>query len=198
MRLFSALLLCITVLAGCAATGPRTATQEDVAGLTQALLALSPDVDATEAAQAAQWAFRQTQELAQAYEITDAPLVHNAKVNAGLKPRGLCYHWAEDMEAAFKAQSFETLDVTRAIANSENRLLIDHSTSVIIAKGAQMSEGIIIDPWRWGGRLFWSPVRADTRYDWIPRLDVLRKRGLVRYAHRSEGSQAAPPSDLTD
>ena len=39
-----------------------------------------------------------------------------------------------------------------------------------------MYDGIVLDPWRYGGVLFWSPLVEDTRYEWVPREVVLEKR----------------------
>jgi len=90
----------------------------------------------------------------------------------GVKPRGLCWHWAMDMEARLKRERFETLQMHRAVANANN-IRLEHSTAIISAKGDPMDEGIILDPWRKGGRLFWSHLRDDTRYRWVPRAQVL-------------------------
>lgn len=188
-------LICLLTLTACAAKGPPPGTTRDVAALAASIRSLSPQVDPAEAQRAAHLSYSTTFALARAYQITDPALIHNAKVNAGIKPRGLCYHWAEDIEARLNAEGFQTLEIKRAIANSNTRLLIDHSTAVIVAKGAAMEDGIVIDPWRDGGRLFWSPLRADTRYTWLPRMQVLRDKGRIHYVQRTPGSLAAPPSD---
>ncbi|WP_432816933.1 hypothetical protein [Sulfitobacter sp. JB4-11] len=188
-------LLSLVVLAACTSGPPPRGTAPEIAALASEIRTLSPQVDPAEARRAATIAYDQTHSLALAYQITDSPLVHNAKVNAGTKPRGLCYHWAEDMERRLNAEEFRTLDLKRAIANSETRFLIEHSTAVITAKGTSMEAGIVLDPWRNGGRLFWSRVATDKRYDWLPREEVLRRRGQIRYAQRPDGSRAAPPAN---
>ncbi|MEX3315284.1 hypothetical protein [Sulfitobacter sp. PS-8MA] len=160
---------------------PPPGTEREIAALAQAIEGLSPAVDPEEAARAARIAYRHTHALAIAYEITDPPLIHNVKVNSGRKPRGLCWHWAEDLEKRLKAEGFATLDMHRAIANGDTRLLIDHSTAIISAAGAPMQAGLVLDPWRGSGELFWSPVLSDPRYDWEPREEVLRRNGRVRY-----------------
>ncbi|MEM7471194.1 MAG: hypothetical protein AAF340_07570 [Pseudomonadota bacterium] len=163
--------------------------QESVLGET--LLALDPSVDPLEANRAAALAYRHTATLAREYEIEDGPILHNIKVNRGTKPRGLCWHWAEDLETRLAQEGFETLQLHRAIANFDNWRL-EHSTVIISAKGAVMYDGIVLDAWREGGTLFWSPVRADTRYNWTPRQEVFdwkRERGLltVRYVEAAGG-----------
>lgn len=174
-------LAAVLVLTACASQGPDRGTPREEAELARAIAALSPSVDSAEARDAARLAYLYTFQLARAYQITDPPLIHNAKVNAGTKPRGLCRHWAEDMERLLNDAGFETLEVHRAIANADNALRIEHSTAVISARGAPMQSGIVIDPWRRGGSLFWSRVGDDSRYAWHLREDVLRARGQVRY-----------------
>lgn len=186
-------LILVTLLVACGTKGPVRGTDTDVAALSASLRALSPDVDPAEAYRAAALTYETTHRLAIEYQITDPALIHNAKVNAGQRPRGLCYHWAEDLQAALDSQGFETLDTSRAIANAENPILIDHSTTIIVAKGAPMESGVVVDPWRYAGRLFWAPVLEDTRYDWRPRMEVLRQFGRIRYVQRTEGSLAPLP-----
>lgn len=185
-------LLGFSLLAACAAPPPGDAghgaplkpglgpgTPGEIAALTAAIRELGPDVDPKEAARAARIAYTHTFTLARQYQITDGPLIHNTKVNMGSKPRGLCWHWAHDMEKRLKEEGFRTLDMHRAIANSQNWRL-EHSTAIVSAKGDDFDEGIVLDPWRKGGILFWSPVLADTRYGWEKREVVLaRKRGLL-------------------
>lgn len=167
-------LLATAPLAACV-SAPPPASRADVDALAESLAALAPSVDSEEAIRAARLAYARTEELRRAYQITDPPLVHNAKVNMGLRPRGLCWHWAEDMEAALRAQHFKTFSLHRAIANATT-LRIDHSTVIISARGADMFDGIVLDPWRKGGVLTWNPVTSDPHYKWVPRAKVFADR----------------------
>lgn len=182
VRALQILGLCLA-LAGCGVAPEKraSATTLEISQLAQEIRALGEGVDPAEAERAARIAYQHTRELAIQYQIVDPPLVHNTKVNMGLKPRGLCWHWAEDMEKRLKAENFETLVLYRAIANADNPYRIDHSTAIIAAKGEGMYEGIVLDPWRKGGYLFWDEVRDDTRYEWIPRELVLdaKRRQLI-------------------
>lgn len=165
-------------ISGCTAKQIQPVTQNKIDGLTQHLLSLDPNVDPNEARRAAEVAYTYPPQLAKAYEITDPPLIHNAKVNNGSRPRGICVHWAEDMEARLKKENFKTLQIHRAIADPDNPFRIDHSTAVISARGDNMYDGLVLDPWRTGGSLHWAPVREDTRYNWAPRSEVLRKKAI--------------------
>jgi len=96
----------------------------------------------------------------------------------------LCFHYATDMQARLEQEGFKTLEILRAIAEPTKAFhFIDHSTAVIAARGDGIYDGVVLDAWRYGGDLFWSPTVEDTRYGWEPRMQVLeRKRaaaGLV-------------------
>lgn len=168
----------LVVISACTAKQIPPVTQDSIDGLTQHLLSLDPGVDPAEARRAAEVAYTYPPQLAKAYEITDPPIIHNGKVNNGTRPRGICVHWAEDMEARLKQENFKTLQIHRAIADPLNPFRIDHSSAVISAQGHSMYDGLVLDPWRTGGSLHWAPVREDTRYNWAPRLEVLRKKAI--------------------
>ena len=174
-------LLALTVFAACGSLHsggtPPAGTPDQVAQLAATILALGPEVDPQEAERAAHIAYAYTHTLALRYQITDPPLIHNTKVNMGTKPRGLCWHWAHDIEKRLKEERFQTLDLHRAIANSRS-LRLEHSTAIISRRGDDFTRGIVIDPWRYGGVLAWMPVRDDARYVWELRdLVLARKRG---------------------
>lgn len=172
-------------LAACAPGPSEGPVPEDqVAALAQGLLALSPGIASSEARRAALLSYSHTAALAQAYRITDGPIIHNRKVNRGERPRGLCKHWAEDMSTRLAQEGFATLDVTRAIANANNPFRLEHSTTVLTPRGAAMEAGMVIDPWRLGGRLHWDTVRQDTRYKWRPRAVVLEEKRQRLLAER--------------
>ncbi|MGR3761552.1 hypothetical protein ACUXV3_15670 [Roseobacteraceae bacterium NS-SX3] len=175
--------LCTLALAACGA--PPSATQGDVGRLAAAMRSLGPEVDPEEARRAAEIAYSYGAQLAQDYEVTTAPILHNTKVNTGLKERGLCVHYAEDMEARLKQENFRTLTLLRAIAEPKSEFRIDHSTAVIAAKGGGIYDGIVLDPWRYGGALFWSPTTEDTRYNWEPRMKVLQRKYQRRLAREA-------------
>lgn len=169
-------LLALLIVTGCASDvtstkGPPPGDEADIAALTHAIRALGPQVDPEEAARAARITYQYTHQLAIEYQITDPPLIHNTKVNLGLKPRGLCKDWADDIEARLRQEDFRTLALHRAIANATN-LRIEHSTVIVTARGDDMFDGIVLDPWRYGGVLYWGKVTEDPKYVWVPRAEV--------------------------
>jgi hypothetical protein len=119
-------LLAAVVLMACGA--PQEKAPADVAGLAQALISLDPAVDPAEAARAAEISYNHSLVLRRDYHVTDSALMHNAKVNQGLRPRGLCWHWADDLQTRLRQEEFQTLDMHRAIANHDT-ILIEHSIS---------------------------------------------------------------------
>jgi hypothetical protein len=177
-------LLLVLVLGGCAtrpAGPPPEASRDDIAALAAALKGLGPAVDPAEAERLAEIAYSHTRELAIAYEIEDPPLIHNMKVNMGIKPRGLCKDWADDMEARLRQEGFQSFTLHRAIANHDKPFRIEHSTVIVSARGADMFDGIVLDPWRLGGILWWGKTREDPEYEWVPREEVFAyKRRLLR------------------
>jgi len=185
-------LLVITILAGCATTspgGPPPPNQQEILELAQVIRALGDDVDPEEADRAAHIAYEYPLQLAQEYQVTDSALIHNMKVNNGTRPRGLCWHWAQDMETRLKQENFQTLDLHRAIANSNMLLRIDHSTVIVSSRGDTMYEGLVLDPWRYSGELHWTPPREDSSYAWRPREEVLaEKRERLVARNRSTNS----------
>ncbi len=170
-KLFSSLLILMAILliGGCA---PKpSANGPDVEGLANAIQALGPNVDPAEAQRAANIAYSHSLRLKQEYRVTDSAIVHNAKVVNGFRERGLCNHWAEDMLKRLRQENFRTLDLHWATSPPTTFRIIHHS-ALISAKGDSMYEGIILDPWRYSGALFWAPTKADDRYNWRPRMEV--------------------------
>ena len=170
-------LIAAVFLSGCGATPPHPTelppvTQQEVLDLTNGILALGENIDPEEAERAARIAYEYPRQLAVEYGITDSPLTHNSKVNLGYRPRGLCWHWADYLEARLAQENFQTLDLHRSIANSHKPLRIEHSTVLVGRKCSTLYETLVLDPWRNGGLLFGAPPLEDKRYEWLP-LDVV-------------------------
>ena len=171
--LFALLLL----LAGCATIGehpglPEPVAQQRIDELGRAIAALDESIDANEARRAAIVAIEYSNQLARQYDVTTSPLVHNLLVNLGIKSRGLCIHWTEDLLARLQQENFHSLDLHWAIANHDAAFRIEHSTVVISARGDSLYRGMVLDPWRDAGRLFWAYTLQDEVYPWQPQAQV--------------------------
>jgi hypothetical protein len=93
-RLPLVLLLLLPVLNGCAVSKPHAELPPDIAKqrigeLQLAILALGDGVDTDESLRAAKIAFEYSKQLARKYEVTDSAIVHNLKVNLGIREPAL-------------------------------------------------------------------------------------------------------------
>ncbi|MEO1573346.1 MAG: hypothetical protein AAFU65_00115, partial [Pseudomonadota bacterium] len=105
-------------------------------------------------------------ELAETYRLTSPPITHNVLVNMGLRPRGLCTHFAEDLLRRLDALELKTLDLYWAVAFPTKPFRLEHSAALVSAQGRGFESGIVLDAWRDSGELFFAPVTEDTRYAW--------------------------------
>lgn len=165
------------MLQACASTNPAVSLppvveQQRIAELQQAILALDANVERSEARRAATIAIEYPLELAEQYEIDDSPLVHNMLVNLGLKPRGLCVDWTADLITRLREERFHSLDLHWGVANHDSLFRIEHSTVIISARNHHLDQGVVLDPWRNSGNLFWSPTLEDPGYEWHPHAEV--------------------------
>lgn len=171
------LMLVLSLLASCAGTQspselPPEVAQRRISDLNRDLLALDGEIDASEAQRAARIAIEYTQQLALEYEITGSPIVHNLLVNLGAKPRGLCVDWTSDLLARLQQEHFYSLDLHWGIANYENAFRLEHSTVIVSARGDTLYRGLVLDPWRHSGHLFWVPTLQDPEYEWRPQAEI--------------------------
>ena len=133
--------------------------------LTHALLALDPAVSEIEAASMARSAVTHTATLGQRYQVVRPPELHNLLVKIGLKKRGLCYHWTEDLMMHLNELLPHRLQLQRVVAN-QGSLLHEHHSVVVTSREKPLAEGIILDGWRGSGRLVWKTVGED-RFTWV-------------------------------
>ncbi|MCP4980237.1 MAG: hypothetical protein GY935_07045 [Gammaproteobacteria bacterium] len=176
------LTLVMALQANCASTKPQLELpplleQQRIRDLNHSILALGEDIDASEAQRAARISIEYTRQLAHEYEISSSPVFHNLLVNLGVKPRGLCVHWTSDLLTRLQQEQFHSLDLHWGIANYETTFRLEHSTVIISARGNSLYQGLVLDPWRQGGELFWSNTLEDSSYQWKPQAEIhARKR----------------------
>jgi hypothetical protein len=186
-RLF--LLVLPVLLVGCVGQMPR-GTNSPTA-LANALVALAPTVRPDEANRVAEVAYARSRELAREYRIVGPAIFQNGLVNIGLREKGLCYHWTEDLLAALQPLNLKTLEIHWAVAHRGN--FLESNALVLTARGQALEQGIVLDGWRHAGRLYWNAAAADRAFGWHEdrsdyaraRLAAATKAAARRKAHRS-------------
>ncbi|MCK5917559.1 MAG: hypothetical protein KAG34_04000 [Cocleimonas sp.] len=140
--------------------------KRSINGLARALLALGPNTSKAEADAIAYDAIVYPMILANQYNLVYPPQLQNILVNGKRRDRGLCWQWADDMTAHMKKKNLKTFDLLRGTAN--RRLKNEHNSLVVVAKGAHFYSGIMLDPWRNSGDLYWEKVTndEDPQYTW--------------------------------
>ena len=129
------------------------------------LAMLSPTVRVDEAEKLALCAYKTSRRLAREYRVVFPPALNNILINTGGRNRGLCYHWTEDLMLQLDALKLETLELHWGEAFA--RTFSENNGVVVTAKGQPFGQGIVLDAWRYQGRLYWGPVRKDPEgYPW--------------------------------
>lgn len=104
--------------------------------------------------------------LKKKYKSFFIPLVHNMLIDVGMKKRGACKHWAEDLLTFLRTIDRKYFFVTWGEAHPGK--MGEHNVAVIFPDYAQFHDGILIDPWRTSGDPFWVRVKKDKKYPWQP------------------------------
>ena len=134
-----------------------------VQSLEDELSALSPQVRKVEADRAAACAYATAANLKVQYQVIGPPLFHNFLVNTGIRKRGLCYQWAEDLIASLDQLRLRSLELHWGVARANT--MREHNCVVLTARGRPFAEGVVLDCWRNSGRLFHGAVAHD-HYPW--------------------------------
>ena len=171
---FLGVIVAIGVMSGCSLTPlPKlspTKQAQRIDALTRMLQELSPMVNPQEAQDLAKTAVLRAKELGKSYEVVSPPLWHNMLVNIGVKRRGLCYHYSEDMLRLFLKKKYTTFEFYMVGANIGE--YFEHNAIVVSAKKESYKEGIVLDAWRNSGNLFFDKVLSDKKYEWKNRATL--------------------------
>ena len=160
---------------------PVFATSANDPVLRGQIAALSPGfVDPEEAQRLAQIAYTTGRDLKREWGVVWPPGLQNFLVNTGSRKGGLCFQFAERLLLRLIEQKWETLEFHWA--ESFERTASEHNVIVVTAKDQPFAQGIILDNWRYGGRLVWGPVADDPHYRWHENkpqfMKVLAKRAV--------------------
>jgi len=157
------------------------ATSADDPALRKRLAALSPNVRRDEAQLIARYAYNTGRELKREWRVAWPPGFHNFLVNTGARKGGLCFQWATEFLLRLDALKLETVELHWA--ESFERTASEHNVIVVTARGQPFHRGILLDNWRYGGRLIWGPVTGDREYQWKENKAEAARRltGTFRY-----------------
>jgi hypothetical protein len=126
--------------------------------LANQLAALSPRVDPNEAKLLADCAYATVSQLRRQYRMFGTPIFNNFLIYHGLRKRGYCYQWSEDLLVALDALKLTSLELRWGESNPGNWR--ENNCIVVTAKGQPFRSGIMLECWRHLGHLYFGPIVA--------------------------------------
>jgi hypothetical protein len=161
---------------------PKNDSAKAEALVTQ-LTALSPRVNAEEAKLLAQCAYATVSKLRREYRMFGTPIFNNFLIYHGLRKRGYCYQWSEDLLIALDKLKLTSLELHWG--EYDPGTWRENNCIVVTAKGQPFNRGIMLECWRHLGHLYCGPVVSD----WEPYVENSAYERLVRA--RSSASNAS-------
>ncbi len=171
---YSVFLLVFLLLGGCAGRLPEVSgTQEE--RLSKLISSMDSSINKKEASEVAHEAIFYSRKLAQRYKVQTSPWIHNFLVNVGLKKRGLCYQWADDLISHLDSLHLRTLKFVPIGANIGDYWREHNAVAVLPAYAhIPLSQAIMLDAWRHSGNLYFALISQDIKYRWKVRTDRLQ------------------------
>ena len=171
---FFKLLLISFLLIGCV-VDPPLPSETRTAQLSKLLQSLDKSIPQDKAMHLSQDILHETQKLTKEFELTSPPLFHNSLVNIGIREKGLCYHWSDALYVHLSQKKYPHFEFHLVGANI-GEYFLEHNALVVVAKNGSIQNGILVDPWRNSGKLYFSRVVEDKKYQWKHR----EERGCLR------------------
>jgi hypothetical protein len=128
---------------------------------------LNPKINKLEAIDLSKNSINYSHYLAHKYKTISSPWIQNTLINIGLKKRGLCHEWAEDLLKYLVQRNYKTLELHAIGANIG--YMNEHNALSVSAKGGGVENSIILDAWRNSGNLYFKKIRKDKKYEWQER-----------------------------
>jgi hypothetical protein len=123
------------------------------------LASLSPTVNREEAKLLADCAFATVSKLRREYRMFGTPIFNNFLIYHGLRKRGYCYQWSEDLLVALDKLNLKSLEVRWG--EHDPNTWRENNCIVVTAKGQPFKRGIMLECWRHLGHLYFGPVASD-------------------------------------
>jgi len=131
----------------------------NAAKLADQLASLSPRVSRDEATLLADCAFVTVSKLRRDYRMFGTPIFNNFLIYHGLRKRGYCYQWSEDLLLAIDALRLKSLELHWG--EYDPNTWRENNCIVVTAKGQPFKQGIMLECWRHLGHLYFGPVASD-------------------------------------
>jgi hypothetical protein len=151
--------------------------------LADELTALSPRVNHEEAKLLADRAFVTVTRLRREYRMFGTPIFNNFLIYHGLRKRGYCYQWSEDLLIAIDALRLKSLELHWG--EHDPNTWRENNCIVVTAKGQPFKRGIMLECWRHLGHLYFGPIASD----WETYVENSAYAQLVR--NRAAGSKVS-------
>src|SRR5436305_14106029 len=154
--------------------------------LSKQFAALSPRVDPSEAKLLAEFAYATVARLRQQYQMFGTPIFNNFLVYHGLRKRGYCYQWTEDLLLALDTLKLKTLELHWGEAHAGTWM--ENNCVVVTAKAQPFDRGMILDCWRHFGHLRWNlvPSDEDRYYENRKYAEMVRTRAASKARHGND------------
>ena len=127
--------------------------------LANQLAALSPRVNPEEAKLLAQCAYGTVSKLRREYQMFGTPIFNNFLIYHGLRKRGYCYQWSEDLLVALDKLKPTSLELHWG--EYDPGTWRENNCIVVTAKGQPFRSGIMLECWRHLGHLYFGPAASD-------------------------------------
>jgi len=159
------LVLLVFVFSGCSIRYNNTTIHKNnprVIKLTYMLTSMDPSISYKESNDLAKFSIRYTKELANSYGLVLSPNFQNFLVNIGLKQKGYCYNYADDLGYALVKRGYKSFNIYRII--HKKGTIFEHN-AIMISPHGTTKKGVVLDGWRDAGKLYFCRVKDD-KYDW--------------------------------
>jgi hypothetical protein len=127
--------------------------------LADQLAALSPRVNREEAKLLADCAYATASKLRRQYRMFGTPIFNNFLIYHGIRKRGYCFQWSEDLLVALDKLKLTSLELHWG--EYDPRTWRENNCIVVTAKGQPFQRGIMLECWRHLGHLYYGAVVAD-------------------------------------
>lgn len=171
MKQYIVLSLSILLFLACTSTIQPNVEQQNKKQLYKLIMKTHRSISSKEAKIISSEAITYSRKLSKHYGTTTTPLFHNFLVNVGIKERGLCHHWSDDLYLYLRKFNFKTIHM-KSVGSYIGSYWQEHNALVVLPTNSNdIKKGILLDPWRDSGKLYFSPIAKDPEYSWKIRED---------------------------